>query len=410
LLGDGMAAFGLALGYLSLGVWLIIGLWALVKPNLPSSRRTADRQLAVLRLRTINAAATTYAAIYEHGYPPSLAAMGPPRTGNPNASATDIVRAENDQAAGLIDEVLAAGTTGGYRFTYVAGKAKQVQIRSYTVHADPLAPGETIHYFSDESGVIRSEEGKEASAQSLLCLEPGIGQPTAGYKGGPREKPQWEFAEHISPMDGTKSQSLRMEAVDSELPGYASGALMIRCKGGKTDLYVITGRPAEVEYGMDTNTVRIRLDDRKPATQHWTESDDHEALFAPSPIGLAQEIAGAHTMLFEYTPFQDTKKLIRFDLEGLKNQVERLAIPCRWSERQEAEEEGEAAVISWPQGAQVSIDGEGIPGITPLTVRLKGGRHRVEIVMPGYQISEQQIVIKGGGTTRVEVTLLKTQE
>jgi hypothetical protein len=410
LLGDGMAVFGLALGYLSLGVWLIIGLWALVKPNLPSSGRAADRELTVLRLRTINTAARTYAAIYEHGYPPSLAAMGPPRTGNPNASATDIVKAENDQAAGLIDEVLATGMIGGYRFTYVPGKPKQGQISSYTVHADPLAPGERVHYFSDESGVIRSEDGKEAGAESLLSLEPANGEPNASYKAGPKAKPQWEFAEHISPMDGTKTQSLRMGAVDSELPGYTSGTLMIRCKGGKTDLYIITGRPAEVEYGTDTNTVRIRLDDRKPATQHWTESDDHEALFAPSPVGLAQEIAKAHTMLFEFTPFQDTKKLIRFDLEGLKNETERLAIPCRWSERKEAEGEGEAAIISWPQGAQISIDGEGIPGVTPLTVRLQGGRHRIEIVMPGYQISEQQVAVKAGGTTQVEVTLLKAQE
>jgi hypothetical protein len=398
------------LGYLSLGVWLIIGLWALVKPDLPSSRRAADRELTVLRLRTINTAARTYAAIYEHGYPPSLAAMGPPRTGNPNASATDIVKAENDQAAGLVDEVLATGMIGGYRFTYVAGKPKQGQISSYTVHADPLAPGERVHYFSDESGAIRSEDGKEAGAESPLCLEPANGQPSASYKGGPRAKPQWEFAERVSPMDGTKTQCLAMEGVDSDLPGYASGTLMIRCKGGKTDLYVITGRPAEIEYGTEASTVRIRLDDRKPATQHWTESDDHEALFAPTPIALAQEIARAHTMLFEFTPFQDTKKLIRFDLEGLRNEIERLAIPCKWSEREEAAEEGEAAIISWPQGAQVSIDGEGIPGVTPLTVRLQGGGHRIEIVKPGYQISEQQVAVKAGATTQVEVTLLKTQE
>jgi hypothetical protein len=405
-----MAVFGLGLGYLSLGVWMIIGLWALVKPSLPSSRRAADRDLTVLRLRTINTAATTYAAIYEHGYPPSLAAMGPPRAGKPNATATDIVRAENDQAAGLIDEVLATGMIGGYRLTYVAGKLEQGRIRSYTVHADPLAPGERIHYFSDESGVIRSEEGKEAGAQSPPRLEPANGQASASYEGGPKEKPEWEFAEHLSPMDGTKTQILRMEAADSGLPGYASGTLMIRCSGGKTDLYVITGKPAEVEYGTDTNTVRIRLDDRKALTQHWTESDDHEALFAPNPIRLAQEIARVHTVLFEFTPFQDTKKLIRFDLEGLKDEIERLAIPCRWSEKEEVAGEGEAAIISWPQGAQVSVDGEGIPGVTPLTVRLRGGRHRIEIGIPGYQISEQQVAIKAGGTTRVEVTLLKAQE
>jgi hypothetical protein len=404
-----MAVFGLALGYLSLGVWLVIGLWALVKPNLPSSRRAADRELTVLTLRTINTAATTYATIYEHGYPPSLGAMGPPRTGNPNASATDIVKAESDQAAGLIDEALAAGTTGGYRFTYVAGKPKQGQIRSYTVHADPLAPGQRIHYFSDESGVVRSEDGKEAGAQSLPWLEPADGQPTASYKGGPTERPQWEFAEHLSPMDGTKTQTLRMEAVDSQLAGYASGTLIIRCKGGKTDLYVVTGKPAEVEYGTDSNTVRIRLDDHNPLTQHWTESDDHEALFAPSPIGLAQEIARAHTMLFEFTPFQDTKKLIRFDLEGLQGEIVKLAVPCSWSEREEAAEEGQAAVITWPQGALISVDGEGWDETlkTPVTITLKPGRHQINVTKDGYVAAGKEVLIRPGATTNVELTLEK---
>jgi type II secretory pathway pseudopilin PulG len=417
LLGEGMAVFGLVVGYVSLGVWVIIGLSALVKPVLPSSRRAADRQLTLLRLRTINTAATTYAAIYEHGYPPSLAALGPPRTGNPNASVTEIVKAENDQAAGLIDQVLASGTVGGYRFTYVAGEGgKRGQIRTYAVHADPVAPGERIHYFTDETGVIRQEEGKEANAHSPPCLGASGGQPAAGYKGGPKEKPQWEFAEHPSPMDETKTQMLRMEAVDTDLPGYRGGTLIIRCKGGKTDLYVVTGMPAEVEYGTDTNTVRIRLDDRKPVTQHWTESDDHEALFAPNPIGLAEEIAAAQTMLFEFTPFRETKKVIRFDLEGLKSQIERVSIPCKWSkkggaepERAEAQAEGEVVVITWPQGAWVSIDGEGFDESlkTPLTIRLAPGRHQINVTKVGYVTGGKEVLIKPGGTTNLEITLEK---
>jgi hypothetical protein len=106
LLGDGMAVFGLALGYLSLGAWIIYGLSLLVSQ--PSTwrpqQRAFDERSAIMLLRTINAAATTYDSTYNHGYPPSLAAMGPPEPG----------MKESREAAGLITETEASGTQFGY--------------------------------------------------------------------------------------------------------------------------------------------------------------------------------------------------------------------------------------------------------------------------------------------------------
>jgi hypothetical protein len=169
LLGEGMAAWGLFLGYLSLGVWLIYGLSILVHPLLPSTRRAENEKFAVLSLTTLNTAATTYAVTYNKGYPPSLAALGPPKTENPNASVDEIVKAESAQAAGFIDEVLASGKNWAYRFTYTAGKLdKEGRLNEYTVHADPITPGVTTekHFFTDQSEVIRVEMGKEATRDS----------------------------------------------------------------------------------------------------------------------------------------------------------------------------------------------------------------------------------------------------
>jgi len=232
-----------------------------------------------------------------------------------------------------------------------------------------------------------------------------------GCKGGqPRllEKREWIFAENGSPMDGTKTQTLRMEAVDADLPGYATGTLMIRCKAGKSDLYIVTGKPAEVEYGVDTNTVRVRLDDGKPVTQHWTESSDHDALFAPDPVMLGQQIAAARTMLFEFTPFQETKKLIRFDLLDLKRQVEKVAVPCRWAEQEAVREEmrgrGAAEVRSSPSGATVLIDGQDV-GLTPVRVLLVPGSHRITISKPGYAWEDSVVTIGPGQTEHIDVTL-----
>ncbi len=58
--------------------------------------------------------------------------------------------------AGLIASELATGMQNGYQF------ATRGEGETFTVHADPILPGETgtRHFFADESGVIRwSMEG-----------------------------------------------------------------------------------------------------------------------------------------------------------------------------------------------------------------------------------------------------------
>lgn len=72
--------------------------------------------------------------------------------------------------------------------------------------------------------------------------------------------------------------------------------------------------------------------------------------------------------------------------------------------------EGEVNIYSWPQGAQVSVDGEGIPGVTPLRIPLEVGKHTVDMVKPGYQPNAEQILVRPGETVNVEVTLREDQQ
>jgi hypothetical protein len=62
----------------------------------------------------------------------------------------------------------ASGTCFGYRITYAAGPKFKGRIDTYTVHADPVTPGETgtNHYFMDESGIVRMDWQKEANSDS----------------------------------------------------------------------------------------------------------------------------------------------------------------------------------------------------------------------------------------------------
>ena len=157
--GKGMAIAGLILGYCGVALIPFLIIAAIAIPSLLRSRIAGNQAYAVGGLRTINTAAITYASTYNQGYPTSLAALGPSRSGGaPDADAAD-----------LIDEVMASGTRSGYIFTYTPGeKGADGRVDKYTLQADPVVSGNTgvNHYFTDETGVIRQETDRPASKES----------------------------------------------------------------------------------------------------------------------------------------------------------------------------------------------------------------------------------------------------
>jgi hypothetical protein len=129
-------------------------------PRSLALRIAANQASAVSCLRTLNTSAIIYSSDYNHGYPASLSAFGPPsgQGASPDAS-----------AAGLIDEKLASGTKSGYVFTYSPGeKDDRGSVNTYSIHADPITPGTTgvFHYFTDQTGLIRQEHDRPANEQS----------------------------------------------------------------------------------------------------------------------------------------------------------------------------------------------------------------------------------------------------
>ena len=101
-------------------------------------------------LHAIFYAEEKYLAIYNTGYSPSLLALGSPAGNQP----------PSPSAAGLIDDVLAAGRKGGFTFTYSPGaKDAAGRITSYTVIARPVEFrfGErtgTHNYFIEQTDII----------------------------------------------------------------------------------------------------------------------------------------------------------------------------------------------------------------------------------------------------------------
>jgi Type VI secretion system VasI, EvfG, VC_A0118 len=154
---------------------------------------------------------------------------------------------------------------------------------------------------------------------------------SSGQNSGAAVDP-WQVREDTSPMDSTKRVVLSNDA-ENEINvwlGSKRATLILRCQERKTNAYVLTGSAASVEYGTDSHTVRLRFDDANPVTQHWSESTDREALFAPNAVRLAKQIANAKKLTFEFTPFNASPAVVYFKVEGLRAHLGKLSGACGW--------------------------------------------------------------------------------
>jgi prepilin-type N-terminal cleavage/methylation domain-containing protein len=134
---------------------IILILAALAIPSLVRSKISANEASAVASLKTLTTALNAYAPAYGTGFPAKLSYLGS------GAKVTS-------KTSGFIDSLLASGTKSGYVFTYVAGAPSAGMISSYTIAAKPQTLNQTgIHYFfTDQTGVIRENLGKAATATS----------------------------------------------------------------------------------------------------------------------------------------------------------------------------------------------------------------------------------------------------
>lgn len=159
--GKGIALAGLVLGYFYLAV-IAIGIVAL-STFLHNQRQIEEQQerSIVSCLRELHTTAGKYYASHSTGYAPTLAALNP-------------VAEDKNLDADFKDELIRAswytsGINFGYAIKYVPISTKHDGFSdAYTIHADPFRGDSSrrAHFYIDETGILRSEIGKEAGQSS----------------------------------------------------------------------------------------------------------------------------------------------------------------------------------------------------------------------------------------------------
>lgn len=98
--------------------------------------------------------------------------------------------------------------------------------------------------------------------------------------------------------------------------------LVVRCRSRRAEVFVFTGTPARIEPKTDDHTVRLAFDGGAEASERWTDSADHDALFAPDGAAFLSRLAGASTMAFGFTPHNAPPATAHFNVAGLKAHLE----------------------------------------------------------------------------------------
>ncbi len=146
----------------------------------------------------------------------------------------------------------------------------------------------------------------------------------------PHKQRGWQYSENTSEMDGKKSAFLYLASEDSipGLIGEVTPTMIIRCQGGRAELLVNAELTVESDIWSNTGKVRVKFDDQPPAVQRWGVSTDHQALFAPNTSQLIKRLSTTQVFLFEFTPYNKGAQVIKFNVAGLNEHIDKIAEAC----------------------------------------------------------------------------------
>lgn len=108
-------------------------------------------------------------------------------------------------------------------------------------------------------------------------------------------------------------------------------SLTISCREGTTRLWFDFG--GLFMSDLDNGTIDYRIDKQRPASLHFRESSDNEALGLWADrrsIPFIKSMFGAEKLLMRATPYRENVVTGQFDIAGLKETIKPVREACNW--------------------------------------------------------------------------------
>jgi len=113
--------------------------------------------------------------------------------------------------------------------------------------------------------------------------------------------------------------------------GPTQPVLIVRCASHAIEAFVYTRSATRIEMQAGEKTVTVSFDGQAAKTEHWTDSDDKVALFAPDGAEFVQRLLTANTVRFGYSPHNADDVVAEFHVAGLGRMIGPSARECGWN-------------------------------------------------------------------------------
>ena len=154
---------------------------------------------------------------------------------------------------------------------------------------------------------------------------PRAGAPAATQKWSTARRAYWTASQRHS-----DAFELPAENTVAIWMNYVRPILVVRCMGKKTEAFVYTGSALKIEPNTEDHSVSFRFDDETRRSEHWPDSAEHDALFAPDGGAFAHRIMTSRSLRFGYTPHNAEPVEAQFDTDGLAELIAPAAKDCGW--------------------------------------------------------------------------------